>query len=1700
MNMRSNFAKLGLAAALLPILLNAAEERQLSIDQVRRMSSAQAATGVPLRVRGVVSALSGWSNSFFLQGQGGGVSVDRTDSADVRAGDLVEVTGKTGAGKFAPVLQVHSVTILARGTRLPEALKARYGDLAAGRLDSQRVEVRGVVHSATVTSSWGKQALFLGIDLNGELVTARVREFPVGNFDNLVDATVRVRGVAGTIFNEKRQFLGVRIFVPELADVSVEEKGAGDPFSIKESTFSEILQFDPSSKLNHRVHVAGVLIGERGGQTLYLQNGSEGIVVKTEQPVRAAVGTRVEASGFIRGGDYSPALYNAIVRTGGMAPLPSPARIPAAKVIEVKDGFAFAPTGGTLVQMEGDVIDRIDRRDEQVWVLRDQDKLFEAHLALSAGVAKISGIAGNSRVRVEGICLVEINDAREPESFRVLMRTARDIEVVRAPLFTTARLLWCAAAMILFSAGALIFSLRVRRRNTDTNPDTFVAEQRLQEYCQQAARVAGGVSASVCALVLVGGWMMDISRLRTVFNGYSAMRPLTALGLLFAGIAGYLNYTEKQAGWRKRVISVCGIVTLFIGLMPLIEAATASNFNLEQTLVRHGVIAPVQGRMAFLTALNFVMIGCGILMSRSRLTFSVGQYLAMIAGIFGLFNALGYLYGIKGFFGLRFDMGPVFGTAMAIHTAICMLILSAGLLLSRPSWGVMVTVTSKAPGGVITRRLLPCALVIPAIVGWLRMQGQAHGLYDGTFGLTLFAATNITIFMFVIWRSGTLLNRSDAERLNEERQRRESETDFKHLADAMPPIVWTAKPDGNVDYYNQRWYDYTGMTLQESRDWGWKPVLHPDDLENCLEHWTTSLRTGDLYEVEYRFKRARDGKFRWHLGRATPVRDEHGTVLRWFGSCTDIEDTKRAQTAIEQLNETLELRVQHRTAALAGANQELADTRVKLQGVLDSATQLAIIVTDTQGVIEVFNTGAERMLQYSAREVEGLSTPIIFHDAAEYQARSRQLTEELGRPVSGLEVFVGDARLGVATPREWTFIRKDGSTLEVSLTITGVRDSGDELIGFLGTATDITARKCLERNLLINNDKLAEQTRRAEEANRVKSDFLATMSHEIRTPMNAILGMADLLWESELNSEQLRYVEVFRRAGSSLLTLINEILDLSKIEAGHLELECIEFDLENEVRNVMELIEVKTRAKGLKLTSRLMPGLNSARVGDPTRLRQILINLLGNAVKFTDAGEVALHVHVPDVSDPGYVEFSVSDSGIGIPADKLATIFEDFTQVDPSMTRRFGGTGLGLGISKRLVEQMGGTIGVTSSAAGSTFAFSVRLEIASAGLHNQLKGWGEFQDRKILILDDSTANCRVLCESLASLGLQTVESQTLREALIHLAEEREPFSLVIVDECIEGSSGFEASRSIREGHPSLPVIMMTSHSLLRDADREKLAGIYGYAVKPVVRSELFRLVSRALRNSESVDTPGPVEPSPRRVSQQRPLEILIVEDSSDNRLLMDAYLRGTPHYLTFVENGREAVRAFEVSRFDIVLMDVQMPVMDGLTATRAIRLWESGKGLSPTPILSVSANARLEDVQQSHDAGCTAHLSKPISKSRLLSALEKYGVDRPDVEPEKIWVEVPEGLEELVPEYLASKREELARAVESLGSTDMEQLRILGHNLKGSGASYGFDEVSTLGAALQASAREGNHEASVMHVQSLAAYLDRVELRIATSV
>jgi two-component system sensor histidine kinase/response regulator len=572
----------------------------------------------------------------------------------------------------------------------------------------------------------------------------------------------------------------------------------------------------------------------------------------------------------------------------------------------------------------------------------------------------------------------------------------------------------------------------------------------------------------------------------------------------------------------------------------------------------------------------------------------------------------------------------------------------------------------------------------------------------------------------------------------------------------------------------------------------------------------------------------------------------------------------------------------------------------------------------------------------------------------------------------------------------------DGSVSWVSTTKAPLWDRDDRVVGTFGIAHDISAQKEVEKVL-------RHTMQAAEAANRAKSQFLANMSHEIRTPMNAILGMTELVLDTELTDSQREYLSMVHASGESLLTLINSVLDFSKIEAGKLELESAPFDLRESLGDMMKSLALRAEREDLELACHVAPEVPETLVGDAARLRQIAVNLVGNAIKFTEQGEVVLDVAVEESSDEeALLHFTVKDTGIGIPADRLEKVFEAFEQVDSSTTRRYGGTGLGLAICSRLVQQMGGRIWAESEPGrGSTFHFTACFGVS------QFRPSDLPQERSaavggtsVLVVDDNATNRRILDEMLRSWRMEPTLVSGAREALATLAaasDQYRPLKLVITDMNMPDMDGLGLVESMRVDprFASLPVILLTSGGLSGDSRRLQSLEVSAHLLKPVKQSELFNAIAAALGVCQAEDARAAAGAAAHTLSPRR---ILLAEDSVVNQKLAIGLLERQGHTVVVASTGREVLDALQRQPFDAVLMDVQMPDMDGLQASRLIREREKTTGGGRLPIIAMTAHAMRGDRERCLAAGMDDYVSKPIRSRVLFEILDRHLADAPPVE------------------------------------------------------------------------------------------------------
>ncbi|TIH14872.1 response regulator [Marinifilum sp. JC120] len=579
---------------------------------------------------------------------------------------------------------------------------------------------------------------------------------------------------------------------------------------------------------------------------------------------------------------------------------------------------------------------------------------------------------------------------------------------------------------------------------------------------------------------------------------------------------------------------------------------------------------------------------------------------------------------------------------------------------------------------------------------------------------------------------------------------------------------------------------------------------------------------------------------------------------------------------------------------------------------------------------------------------------------------------------------------GIVRDREINMRRQDGTPIWVNMTVS-LEKNGNKNNCLEGVLEDITEKRKAQE---FEKAKVA-----ADAANKAKSDFLASMSHEIRTPMNAILGMADLLWESRLSKIQRNYVKIFRNAGENLLLLINDILDLSKIEAGQIDLEEIDFNLEELFEEIGSIFALRAQIKGIDFCWYINPDVPRIITGDPTRLRQIIVNLVGNALKFTEKGTITFEA---GITEAGYLRFIIKDNGVGIPENKMNSIFDTFSQADSSTTRNYGGTGLGLSICSRMVESMHGGIFVSSTEGeGAAFAFTIGAEFPM-----QPEVSPPLENSAILLIDRESICRDYLSHSLSDLGAKVYPAESLGESSAYAAEislSSYENNILLVGQPGGDDDRFEILKKLKHGPCQgwkLMMIMEAKPQPRATARAKQLCATYVHRpVHPQAIVEDIRYAQSceiAPENSEEteceLDTQQ-IEMMEERTAQESApltnLSILLVEDSEDNRMVIDLFLKEAPYKITYAENGQEGLEKYKEGEYGIVLMDIQMPIMDGYEATKAIRKYEEENDLRQTPIMALTANAFQDDEQRALDCGCTAHMAKPVKKKKLLRVLEE---------------------------------------------------------------------------------------------------------------
>jgi len=790
---------------------------------------------------------------------------------------------------------------------------------------------------------------------------------------------------------------------------------------------------------------------------------------------------------------------------------------------------------------------------------------------------------------------------------------------------------------------------------------------------------------------------------------------------------------------------------------------------------------------------------------------------------------------------------------------------------------------------------------------------------------------------------------------------------FNQLAEHSGTYIWEVDAAGLYTYVSNVVELILGYSAEELVGRKHFYDLHPESerevfKKSAFEAFARKERVVNFVNAI----RTRDGRIVWVETNGIPRLDGDGELLGYRGADTDVTDRRKAEEALKESEEYF---------------------RALTENVSD-----VIVIMDAKGNLVYESSSHKTMLGYGDGELIGRNVLDFVH-LDDQEDLTKQFSKLLQKP-------------GSIAPVHFRVSHRDGSWRNIEGTCKNLLDF-PAVKGIVANYRDVSDRDRVEKELRQTNENLAQQTAfaktmaaEAEAANAAKSEFLANMSHEIRTPMNGVIGMTSLLLGTRLAPEQREYTKIIRNSGDALLDIINDILDYSKIEAGKLDLEIIDFDLRTTLEEMNDLVALKAYEKGLEFANAIHPDVPSLLRGDPGRLRQILVNLIGNAVKFTEKGEIVIRVKLESENADGVtLRFAVTDTGIGIPKDRMDRLFKSFSQVDGSTTRKYGGTGLGLTISKQLAGMMGGRIGVKSEEGkGSEFWFTADFERQSGVGHKIVTTPGDIRGKRMLIVDDNETNRYILREQLKSWKCRYTEAASGSEALTllhHAVTDKDPYEIALLDMQMPGMDGETLGKKIKHD-PDLAktiLVLLTSIGQRGDAGRLKEIGFSAYLTKPLKQSQLYdclATVSGTYKKKSNEQAPDIVTRHSIAEEQKRRIRILLAEDNVINQKVATSILGKLGYHADTVANGLEAVKALEMIPYDIVLMDCQMPEMDGYEATGEIRNSESKVLDHKVVVIAMTANAMQGDQEKCLKAGMDDYLTKPVKPQDLSDMLEKW--------------------------------------------------------------------------------------------------------------
>jgi two-component system, sensor histidine kinase and response regulator len=1042
------------------------------------------------------------------------------------------------------------------------------------------------------------------------------------------------------------------------------------------------------------------------------------------------------------------------------------------------------------------------------------------------------------------------------------------------------------------------------------------------------------------------------------------LKPNLAINFILCGISLWI-YCDEKSRYGHYVAEICAGIVFVMAFLTLFEYFFQIDLGIDRGVfarppadVFYSAALPIS-RMSPFAAANFVLTGFVLFfLDNETISYRVRQLFISIALFFLFFEFLIHIYRFS-------DVSMYLGMAdihskMALPVLFVFIMLELGIFFCRPQLGIASILTSSDSGGALARRLIPPAIILPIILGYLGLAGNWANFSEAELRIAILVMGTIIFFATFILMHAYFVDKVEQERKKSEIALKLNEAQLQAILDHTSAVIQIQDKLGRFVLINRQFeklfhkssIEVIGKKIHE---------IVPEALaDKNLEYNQTVLELRAPIVVEETYVDKNKNDVHYYVSNKFPIFNEQGIPHAVGSIAADITEIKRIHETLRESEERLSL-------ALKSAQAGSWTWDIK-RNVLMWDDYLHHLFGLTPGAFP--------------GTFEAFINLICPEDRKQIAENFKQTLEQ-----------------GTENDAEFRIIQPNGTLYYVAIRGKVYWDDNGRPIRMTGVCWNITRYKNAEKELRHAKEMAEGLAEQAAEASRAKSAFLAAMSHEIRTPLNGVIGMTGLLLDTPLAVEQRDYVETIRISGEALLSVINDILDFSKIESGRMELEKMDFDLHALVDDVVEIIAAQTHKKGIAIGAYVEPNVPGWFSGDPARVRQVLNNLLGNAAKFTEKGEISVRIKLLMRADKNItLLLEVIDTGIGITPEVRARLFQPFSQGDISTSRKYGGTGLGLAISKRLVEIMGGTLDAESfPGRGTRFWFTIQLTEASAPVNKtQYELPQELMGSRILCVDDNAINREIMKRQIDNWKMHCDVAVNAAEALSMLkkaAADKKPYLLAIVDYMMPGMIGTEMVQIMRQLDQiaKTPTILVSSLGTSFDPEELKSLAISLVLTKPLRQGKLFESIVTVLKSvydtGEAIIAPIVTE---KPVKERKSARILLVEDNAINQQVASRILNKLGYYPDIAANGIEALDALNKGSYDLIFMDCQMPEMDGYTATEEIRKRENANRLKHTPILAMTAHALKGDREKCLQVGMDDYISKPIDVKIISNALDQW--------------------------------------------------------------------------------------------------------------